>query len=73
MKAEPPFDPGDDRRPGRVRGVAVVADILHGAAGGGLHLRLRRGRRLRLLLGGGRLLRAGMGLAVKFFRFGLGF
>ena len=73
IKAEPPFYPGDDRRPGGVRGVAVVADVLHGAAGGGLHLRLRRRRRLRLLLGGGRLLRAGMGLSAKFIRFGLGF
>ena len=73
MKAEPAVDPGDDRRAGRVRGVAVVADILHGAAGGGLHLRLRRRRRLRLLLGGGRLLRAGMGLSAKYIRFGLGF
>ena len=35
MKAEPPVDPGDDRRAGRVRGVAVVADVVHGAAGGG--------------------------------------
>ena len=59
MKAEPPVDLGDDRRAGRLRGVAVVADFIYGAAGGGLHLRLRRRRWLRLLFGGGRVLRAG--------------
>ena len=52
MQAEPAFDPGDDRRARRLRGVAVVADVLHGAAGGRLHLRLRQRQRRVLHLGG---------------------